>query len=63
MTIDRRAVVAGLTALGLLPAAAHGQTRRKEVLAFYYGWYATQSRSDIVLHWPPQSPILACGSI
>ena len=58
MTIDRRAVVAGLTALGLLPVAAHGQTRRKEMLAFYYGWYATQSRSDIVLHWPPQSPIL-----
>ena len=44
--------------LPLLPAAAHGQTRRKEVLAFYYGWCATQSRSDIVLHWPPQSPIL-----
>ncbi|HWU50781.1 MAG TPA: glycoside hydrolase family 99-like domain-containing protein [Asticcacaulis sp.] len=61
MTIDRRAVIAGLSLapiLGALPASADAAPRRKEVLAFYYGWYATQSYSDIVLHWPPESPML-----
>ena len=61
MTIDRRAVIAGLgllPALCALPAAADDAPRRREVLAFYYGWYATQAYSDIVLHWPPDAPML-----
>ncbi|MGZ3299201.1 MAG: hypothetical protein ACXU8O_09310, partial [Asticcacaulis sp.] len=35
----------------LLPWRAFAQTKRKEVLAFYYGWYGTQAYSGSDIHW------------
>ncbi len=48
--IDRRTFVGALTALSW-PLHAWARASRKEVLAFYYGWYGTAQRSGQDIHW------------
>ncbi len=54
--MKRRDFLAGVTT-ALLPLPAFAETREKEVLAFYYGWYGTPARSGSYRHW--QTPDLA----
>ncbi len=52
--ILRRAFLAGLSAL-CLPFNGWAQGRRKEVLAFYYGWYGVSANGDYE-HWERPDP-------
>jgi glycoprotein endo-alpha-1,2-mannosidase len=48
---DRRNLLAGALCTLMWPWRAWAQTRRKEVLAFYYGWYGVAARSGQDIHW------------
>ncbi len=57
MTTSRRTLLTALTATTFLPFRALAQNRpRKEVLAFYYGWYGTKARSGRDIHWLNPDP-------
>ena len=53
-------LMAGASALSL-PLPALGQTRAKQVLAFYYGWYGGPPRDKTWVHW--QGVNTAAGTI
>ena len=48
---DRRNLLAATAGALLWPWQAWARARRKEVLAFYYGWYGTAARSGQDIHW------------
>jgi len=48
---DRRKLLATATGTLLWPWQAWARARRKEILAFYYGWYGTAARSGQDIHW------------
>ena len=48
---DRRKLMAGAFCTMMWPWRAWAQAKRKEVLAFYYGWYGLAGRSGQDIHW------------
>jgi len=48
---DRRHLLAAAATTLIWPWQAWAGARRKEVLAFYYGWYGTAARSGRDIHW------------
>lgn len=58
--MKRRTLLAGLAIL-LSPLRALAEMPRKQVLAFYYGWYGTREKSASYSHW--QAPNLTAQTI
>ncbi|MDI7774282.1 hypothetical protein [Asticcacaulis sp. EMRT-3] len=56
MNLDRRTIVSALALLPFWPALSRAAPASKEVLAFYYGWYATKAFSGQSAHWPDAGP-------
>lgn len=57
MQISRRRALYGIAAAAStiasgLPACARTEAGKRQVMAFYYGWYATPAVSGRQLHWP-----------
>ena len=48
---DRRTLMAAASLALAWPWRAWARANRKEVLAFYYGWYGTAARSGQDIHW------------